>query len=101
MSQAAALNRFLAEVEASAFRLARAAVGDQEEALDIVQDAMFTLARKYGRKPPEQWRPLPARVSLELCSRLWSATSARRAATTSPFWSCDAIVDPVPSAHGC
>jgi RNA polymerase sigma-70 factor (ECF subfamily) len=62
MSQAAALNRFLAEVEASAFRLARAAVRDQEDALDIVQETMFTLARKYARKPPEQWRPLFFRI---------------------------------------
>ena len=45
-SQAAAMNRFLAEVETSAFQLARYAVRDTEEALDLVQETMFTLARK-------------------------------------------------------
>jgi RNA polymerase sigma-70 factor (ECF subfamily) len=62
MSQAAALDRFLAGVERSAFHLARAAVRDTDEALDIVQDAMFTLARKYGRRAPEEWRPLFFRI---------------------------------------
>ena len=62
MSQAGALNRFLAEVEVSAYQLARAAVRDTEEALDIVQDSMFTLAHKYGRKSPEEWRPLFFRI---------------------------------------
>jgi len=60
--QAAELNRFLAGVEQSAFQLARAAVRDTDEALDIVQDAMFTLARKYARKPVSEWRPLFFRI---------------------------------------
>ena len=60
--QAHELNRFLGEVEASAFQLARYAVRDTDEALDIVQDAMFTLARKYGRKPVSEWRPLFFRI---------------------------------------
>ena len=38
-SQAAEMNRFLAEVETSAFQLARYAVRDTDEALDLVQDA--------------------------------------------------------------
>jgi RNA polymerase sigma-70 factor (ECF subfamily) len=62
MSQGAALNRFLAEVEKSAYHLARAAVRDPEEALDIVQDAMFTLARKYGARSASEWRPLFFRI---------------------------------------
>ncbi len=61
-AQAAELNRFLAGVEQSAFQLARYAVRDADEALDIVQEAMFTLARKYARKPPSEWRPLFFRI---------------------------------------
>ena len=61
-SQAAQMNRFLAEVEASAFQLARYAVRDTDEALDLVQEAMFTLAREYGRKPVSEWRPLFFRI---------------------------------------
>lgn len=56
------LNRFLAGVEQSAFQIARAAVRDTDEALDIVQETMFTLARKYARKPEEEWRPLFFRI---------------------------------------
>ena len=61
-TQAIELNRFLAEVEGTAFHLARYAVQDSEEALDLVQDAMFTLARKYAGKPAAEWRPLFFRI---------------------------------------
>jgi RNA polymerase sigma-70 factor (ECF subfamily) len=61
-SQAAQMNRFLVEVETSAFQLARYAVRDTDEALDLVQDAMFTLAKKYGKKPVSEWRPLFFRI---------------------------------------
>lgn len=59
---AAALNRFLTEIERRAFGMARMAVGNTDDALDIVQDAMMTLARKYADKPTEQWRPLFYRI---------------------------------------
>src|SRR4051794_32703389 len=58
MSNAAALNRFLAGVEQRAYRMARFAVSDRDEALDIVQDAMMTLARRYAAKPESEWPPL-------------------------------------------
>jgi len=62
VSLEADLNRFLAGVEKKAFYMARAAVGDRDEALDIVQEAMFTLVRKYSNKDEEQWRPLFYRI---------------------------------------
>ena len=52
------LNAFLAEVERRAFHIARLAVSDREEALDIVQDVMLAFADRYARKPLDQWRPL-------------------------------------------
>lgn len=42
--------------------MAQFAVKDVDEALDIVQDAMFTLVRKYAHKPSDQWRPLFYRI---------------------------------------
>lgn len=42
--------------------MAQMAVKDVDEALDIVQDAMLTLVRKYAHKPQEQWRPLFYRI---------------------------------------
>ena len=52
----AELNEFLAGVEKRAFRMAQIAVKDTEEALDIVQDTMLTLVRKYADKPAVEWR---------------------------------------------
>jgi len=57
-----ALDKFLASVEKRAFQMARMAVRDADEALDIVQDAMIKLARNYADKPSEEWRPLFYRI---------------------------------------
>ncbi|MCZ6852719.1 MAG: RNA polymerase sigma factor [Gammaproteobacteria bacterium] len=62
MSRTAQMNRFLADVEKRAFRMAQVAVKDADEALDIVQDTMFTLVRKYANKPNDEWRPLFYRI---------------------------------------
>jgi RNA polymerase sigma-70 factor (ECF subfamily) len=56
--RAPSLNAFLAGVERAAFRTAQMALGDREEALDAVQDAMLRLARSYARRPAEEWTPL-------------------------------------------
>ena len=47
MNDGVELNRFLSEVERKAFYLARSSLGNDEDALDAVQDAMFTLARCF------------------------------------------------------
>jgi RNA polymerase sigma-70 factor (ECF subfamily) len=57
-----AMERFLAEVERRALRIAVLSVGDRDEALDIVQEAMFNLVRRYGGRPSEEWRPLFFRI---------------------------------------
>lgn len=56
------LNRFLAEVERKAFRMARIALRHDEDALDAVQDAMLQLARRYAQRPATEWRPLFYRI---------------------------------------
>ncbi len=56
------MDRFLAEVEKRAFGMARMAIADRDEALDIVQDAMERFVRRYGRRPAEEWRPLFFRI---------------------------------------
>ncbi len=53
---------FLASVEKRAFRMAQMAVGNREDALDIVQEAMFGWVRRYRHKPDESWKPLFYRV---------------------------------------
>lgn len=56
------LNGFLASVERRAFVMARVALGNREDALDIVQDTMLVMVNKYRNKPCEEWRPLFFRV---------------------------------------
>jgi RNA polymerase sigma-70 factor (ECF subfamily) len=56
------LNSFLAGVERKAFRMARIALRHDDDALDAVQDAMLQLARRYGARPTEEWRPLFYRI---------------------------------------
>lgn len=52
------LNNFLREVERRAFVVARLATQDEDEAMDIVQDAMFKLVQKYSGHPQGEWGAL-------------------------------------------
>ena len=52
------LNRFLAEVERRAFRIAQLALRSVEDAQDAVQEAMFQLAKRYADRPSAEWHPL-------------------------------------------
>ena len=56
------LSDFLASVERRAFKQAVYAVRDDEVALDVVQDAMLTLAEKYSDKPAAELPPLFQRI---------------------------------------
>ena len=56
------LEQFLAGVERRAFRMAQLAIGNTEDALDLVQDAMFKLARQYAARAPQEWGPLFYRI---------------------------------------
>ena len=62
MTDAVALNRFLASVEKRAFGMAQFAVKDADEALDIVQDTMMALAKRYAARPEAEWKPLFYRI---------------------------------------
>lgn len=42
--------------------MAQFAIGDLDDALDIVQDAMLDFVRSYGNKPSAEWSPLFFRV---------------------------------------
>jgi len=57
-----AIEAFLREVETRAFRIALMNVRDRDEALDIVQDCMIRLVRRYSQRPSEEWRPLFYRI---------------------------------------
>lgn len=56
--ETANLNLFLAGVEKRAFKMARFAIGDDDAALDIVQDTMLVFVRRYRDRPDSEWPPL-------------------------------------------
>lgn len=52
------MEAFLADIERRAFRIAKLATGNRDDALDIVQDAMIKLVQKYSNHPTSSWKPL-------------------------------------------
>ncbi|TVZ40822.1 RNA polymerase sigma-70 factor (ECF subfamily) [Alteromonadaceae bacterium 2753L.S.0a.02] len=76
-----ALNEFFIAVQNKALRQAEIAVGEREEALDIVQHAMMKLASKYSDKSTE-WPQLFQRI-LQNAIRDWYR---RQAVKRVLFW---------------
>lgn len=56
------LDRFLESVQRRAFRMARFAVGNSEDALDVVQDAMTGLVKQYRDRNTEELKVLFYRI---------------------------------------
>jgi RNA polymerase sigma factor (sigma-70 family) len=54
----ASMDAFLASIERRAWRMAEIHLGNREDALDAVQDAMLRLVHHYGGKPAGEWTPL-------------------------------------------
>lgn len=94
----ASLDKFLASIQSRAFRIAQIATGNADDALDIVQDAMFKLVEKYSDKPENEWAPLFYRI---LNSRIhdWYRRSNVRNRYRSWLTSSDEdIEDPIQTA---
>jgi RNA polymerase sigma-70 factor (ECF subfamily) len=62
LDTAQALNAFLAGSEKRAFRIAFIATQSNEDALDLVQDAMLILAKRYVKRDASEWPPLFHRI---------------------------------------
>jgi len=56
------LDHFLKSIERRALRMAQLAVGDRDDALELVQDSMFGFVKSYAEKPETDWPPLFWRV---------------------------------------
>lgn len=56
------MESFLISVERPAYRIARVACRNRDDALDLVQDAMCRFVDKYSGHPRQQWKPLFYRI---------------------------------------
>jgi len=76
-NNAITLDQFLASVEKRAYRMAMIATNSREDALDIVQDAMLRLAKRYGTRAPEHWGPLFHRIVQSVIRDWYRRTAVR------------------------
>ena len=91
------LNRFFADVERRALRIAEIGIRDRDAALDLVQDAMIKLARRYADRPAPEWTPLFYRI-LQNGVRDWHRRQGVRNRVMVWFGRGDEEYDPVASA---
>jgi len=77
LDPAVRMDAFLRAVEARAFRIALMHVRDADDALDIVQEAMIKLVRRYAGRPTAEWAPLFYRI-LQNKTRDWHRRQAVR-----------------------
>jgi RNA polymerase sigma-70 factor, ECF subfamily len=81
------MEEFLASIERRAFRMAELATKSSDDALDILQDAMIALIRKYSDQPQEECKPLFFQI-LQNQIRDWHRMKKVRNAWGS-FWNKD------------
>jgi len=91
------LSDFLASVERRAFKQALYAVHGDDQALDIVQDAMLKLSEKYGDKPVSELPMLFQRILQNTIRDFYRRQKVRSLWTTllSSFTSGDDDIDPL------
>lgn len=78
------LDAFLKDIEGRAYRITLLQVRNADDALDIVQDAMIRLVRRYRNRPAEEWAPLFYRI-LQNGTRDWHRRQAVRRKVFSLF----------------
>ena len=100
------IEAFLRSIERLGFLMARLALGNDDDALDAMQDTMMRLVQRYANKPSAQWRPLFYRMlhnritetrggaarSARGCSGGWSGATTTR--TAGRRWSTSRIPRP-------
>jgi len=88
------LEQFLASIEQRAYRMAVIAVGNRDDALDVVQDAMTKLVQKYAGRGADEWPPLFHRI-MQTTIRDWYRRSKIRNGLRHLFSRQDDDEDPI------
>jgi RNA polymerase sigma-70 factor, ECF subfamily len=76
--RATALDRFLAANERRAYRMAYIAIGNHDDALDVVQDAMCKLVQRYARRAESEWPALFTRIVQNRLADFYRRNAGRR-----------------------
>jgi len=93
LSRTETLETFLAGVERRAFKMAEYALGNRDDALDAVQEAMCALVERYATRAPDEWPPLFYRI------RDTRITDEHRRRTTRRRWFSAFSQAPQDDAH--
>jgi len=92
------MDAFLQSVERRAFQMARFATSSDDDALDVVQEAMMMLVQRYADKPEDEWRPLFFTVLQNKIRDFHRRKSVRTRWTALLHWGTregEAVEDPV------
>lgn len=91
------LDRFLAAEERKALAIARAQLRDHDDAMDVVQDAMIKLVRRYADRPAAEWAPLFYRILINRVRDIQRRRQVRNR-VISWFGASDEDSDPIDTA---
>jgi RNA polymerase sigma-70 factor (ECF subfamily) len=103
LDQSRELGQFLASIERRAFKVAEIAVRNVDDALDIVQDSMLQLARRYAARPTSEWTPLFYRIlnnRIRDCQRRRTVRSRVMAWLPARTHEDEELPDPIETAPG-
>jgi RNA polymerase sigma-70 factor (ECF subfamily) len=96
LNQQSAMNGFLREVERRALRMAEMATGNRDDAMEIVQDSMLGLVRRYADRPSEEWRPLFYRILQSRINDFYRRRTVRMRVMAVMPWSQSDTADDYP-----
>ncbi len=94
-----AMNGFLQDVERRALRIAELSVGNRDDALELVQEAMLGLVRRYSLRPRDEWKPLFYRILQSRINDFHRRRAVRRRVMAfMPGSTGDEVADPMEQA---
>lgn len=91
-----AMNGFLQDVERRALRVAELSVGNRDDALELVQEAMLGLVKRYSLRPGDEWKPLFYKILQSRINDFHRRRAVRRRVMAFMPGSRDADAEPDP-----